>query len=765
MSGSLRLEPGRGVVLDGLPHTIAAVDAERQVVTLSDPDGAVLVVALGWLLEHPGLEPGEGPSAPARASGLLTTAPRHALTKAQKRLAHVLEVETGHRSGDAFDGVQPDPRYDPSLVPSVTERRKSKAAELAQPAVDPDQRMSYRTLEREAKEWRERKPENLIDGRSCREVLGTRTKDEVLDAIEEIVAERRHRSNFQTLDAMANLVSERVKRDHPDDWERLLPGSNKTIIRAAQVMFTPAELTKGKAKYRRTKLDRTGKPAARLLCTRPAQIVMGDAKDLDVLLANTVFEGAVRGRLIMWMDVYSSSIPEARIVLHSEKAVDISQSIISMGRPKLMEPGWEDVLRWPFVGIPENVVNELAGGPVAGVPFMDPENLVVDNGRPYRSFTNVATARRLGTSIVPARRMRATDKARIERSFRTLDTQLCQYLQGYRGPDPSERGGDVEGEIRYTDRDLEAIIRHWIASIWQRKALNPDIRPAWCPPGKAYSPNEMFNLGIQQTGLKLRFLAPQEYAAALPSTSVKLHRTGFKVLGHWYDIRPQDGPDGRPLADPLSPWRRPDRRATPDWARKHDVSYDARDLRHVWWLHPRSGKYVRLDWRGGFGVDEMPVFNDKDAAAILAIARERRLDPLDGPALVEALFGLLKAHDPQWNDNKPTRREQQDAARRNQQGQSSARDREAGMADEQDADDSQAEAVPATAREQHERLLEQNRRHAREAAGVVGGTAPAPLGSGGGGLFDGLDDPPPAAPQTDRAPAPVIPIRRTEDPA
>lgn len=762
MTAGLRLAPDTHLLLDGEPYVVAAVDPTAQAVTLCDSDGEVVVVALGWLLDHPGLEsPDEQQGRPAGA--VVSGAPRHALSKAQKRLQHVLEVETGHKSGDPDDGVACDLRYDPALVPSVIERRTAKARELAQPAVDRDQRMSYRTLEREAKEWRDRKPENLVDGRSCREVLGTRVKPEVLDAIEEVVAERKNRSNFQTLDAMANLVAERVKRDHPEQWPSLLPGNNKTIIRAAQVMYTPAELTKGKAKYRRTKLDKTGRPAARLVCTRPGQIVMGDAKDLDVLLANTVFEGWVRGRLIMWMDVYSCSIPEVRIVLESEKAVDISQSIISMGRPKLMEPGWEDALRWPFVGVPEHLVSDLAGGAVAGVPFMDPEHLVVDNGRPYRAFANVATARRLGTSIVPARRMRATDKARIERSFRTLDTQLCQYLRGYRGPDSSERGADVEGEVRYTDRDLEAIIRHWVASIWQRNGLNADIRPPWCPADKAYSPNQMFNYGIQQTGLKLRFLAPQEYASALPVTSLKLHGTGFKVKGLWYDIQPQDGPDGRPLVDPLGPWRKPDRRTTPDWARKHEVAYDPRDMRHVWWLHPTTGKYVRLAWRGGFGQDDMPVFNDKDVAAVVAIAGERRLDPLDGPALAQALFALLKHHDPRWNEDLPSKRERQAAARRQQQGDSAARDRAAGMADETVPDEEAAESVAVSAREQHERLVAEHRRAARHAAGVVGGTAPAALGSGGGGLFDGLDDPPAAEHQADRAPAPVIQIRRTEN--
>jgi len=84
------------------------------------------------------------------------------------------------------------------------------------------------------------------------------------------------------------------------------------------------------------------------------------------------------------------------------------------------------------------------------------------------------------------------------------------------------------------------------------------------------------------------------------------------------------------------------------------------------------------------------------------------------------------------------------------------------MTDEPTPDEQAAQAVAVPAREQHERLVAGHRRAARHAAGVVGGTSPAPLGTAGAGLFDGLDDPPPDFP-ADRPPAPVIPIRHTED--
>lgn len=49
------------------------------------------------------------------------------------RLAHLLEVETGFRSGDPLrpGRGEPRPQYDPGLVP-LTDRRLAKITELAQ---------------------------------------------------------------------------------------------------------------------------------------------------------------------------------------------------------------------------------------------------------------------------------------------------------------------------------------------------------------------------------------------------------------------------------------------------------------------------------------------------------------------------------------------------------------------------------------------------------------------------------------------------------
>ncbi|WP_211362824.1 hypothetical protein [Streptomyces phaeoluteigriseus] len=58
--------------------------------------------------------------------------PRLASLRARIRLAHVLETETGYRSGSVFwaEEGDPRPRFD-SACTTLTQRREAKVAELA----------------------------------------------------------------------------------------------------------------------------------------------------------------------------------------------------------------------------------------------------------------------------------------------------------------------------------------------------------------------------------------------------------------------------------------------------------------------------------------------------------------------------------------------------------------------------------------------------------------------------------------------------------
>ena len=60
-------------------------------------------------------------------------------------------------------------------------------------------------------------------------------------------------------------------------------------------------------------------------------------------------------------------------------------------------------------------------------------------GGRYLSEHLMSACARLGISVQPARVYQATDKAALERFFRTLREQLLAALPGYKGPDVYRR--------------------------------------------------------------------------------------------------------------------------------------------------------------------------------------------------------------------------------------------------------------------------------------------------------------------------------------
>src|SRR5260370_35722967 len=109
------------------------------------------------------------------------------------RLAHLLEVETGFRSGDPFQAgtEEPRPEYDPGLVPLVTDRRRAKVAELAGLRErEPEHarllglgKVSLRTLERWAARYYSWGEFGCADDRWLRECTGHRIPEPVREAI------------------------------------------------------------------------------------------------------------------------------------------------------------------------------------------------------------------------------------------------------------------------------------------------------------------------------------------------------------------------------------------------------------------------------------------------------------------------------------------------------------------------------------------------------------------------------------------------------
>lgn len=100
-----------------------------------------------------------------------------------------------------------------------------------------------------------------------------------------------------------------------------------------------------------------------------------------------------------------------------------------------------DAPEGPYAGIPETLY--------VGETCIAPDTIVIDHGKIYMSEHTASVCRRLGISIQPALTYKPTDKAVLERFFRTARQSLLDKLAGYKGPDIASRGEDTEDQAFY----------------------------------------------------------------------------------------------------------------------------------------------------------------------------------------------------------------------------------------------------------------------------------------------------------------------------
>jgi hypothetical protein len=160
----LDLSPGAGLVLDGREWTVERREPHLGRVQLVAGDGTRRRVSFRFLAASAECRASSRTAASGAGRGRQPKTARDLdparLKLARLRMAHLLEVETGFRSGDPMRPEQGEPRpgYRPDAT-TVTERRRAKAAELK--AVNPEEARllglesaGYRTLIRWEKDRR-----------------------------------------------------------------------------------------------------------------------------------------------------------------------------------------------------------------------------------------------------------------------------------------------------------------------------------------------------------------------------------------------------------------------------------------------------------------------------------------------------------------------------------------------------------------------------------------------------------------------------------
>ncbi|MGX1676014.1 transposase [Streptomyces sp. NPDC055400] len=720
MTPLLDLAPGVRLRLHGVHWTVEEITPQRGEVVLHCAEGRSEVRSIRWLMHHPDCRPvtPTQPGAPGETLRQPTTAmdlTEDQLKRARLRAAHVLEAETGFRSGHATRALpgEPRPTYDPERT-TVSERRRTKAAELAELGAEEAAmlglaNMSLRTLERLAA----RSTDDLVvacaDGRWTRKSGGRPSiTEEIREAIFAVRQECLERSRI-SMRARHRLVHQYVRETFPDFPPEKIP-SYFTLRNVWPEWFGP-----GGARQRYVRSAEAAKVASqRVVVHRPGQVVALDTTPLPVKVRELVFGEPVTVMLTLALDLYTHSIVAFRLTMVSDTSVDVAMLLRDVMMPLPMREGWGEEMEWPYPGVPAAVVAQFAGHKVAALPFFPPETVTTDHGGPYKNHEVVEAERTLGCTILPARALRPTDKSAVEWAFGAINTLLLEHLLGYTGTDVADRGADPEADAALTIAQMEHLLATWMVKVWQNRVLG-EYAPAWGP-GEEHSPNSLFAASMHQGGIALQIPKPELYYKLLRKHYVKIHPArGVKILGLWYHAEVLDEPRHQ------QPSARGGRHKG-----KWVVHSDRRDRRTVFFQDAADhDQWHVLRWTGLPPEGEVPAFSDRTVEELFAEVRRQRLAPKAEAELLPVLLDLLGSVTPvkEWRTQQDKKRERTRRARQAHQARSASSDRPAASAHDGDGT---VLSWPEQARNVSDAVDSDRRRRREEAVRDRPGPVPPP---------------------------------------
>ncbi|MEU3317136.1 transposase [Streptomyces sp. NPDC006662] len=499
----------------------------------------------------------------------------------------------------------------------------------------------------------------LADGRLTPVLRGHRKiTPQVGEAIHAVHAECLHRSRVG-MKTKERMIHQFVREKFGTEAEKKIPHYT-TLLTVWKEWFGPEG---GRQRYLRSAAAvNTG--GSTVTITRPGQVVVLDTTPFAVKLRDDVFGEPISVDLTLGLDAFTHSLVAFRLTPESDSSIEVAMLLRDVMLPLPMRPDWTPEMEWHYPGVPSALVTELAGYPVAGRPFFAPEMVTSDHGSVYKNHHLVQVARTMGTVVLPARVMRAQDKAACERAFSGIQSLLLELLLGYRGRDVADRGADPEEDAVWTVDEAEHLLATWIVGIWQNRRLD-QYAPAWDPGGR-HSPNTLFAAAAARDGIALQIPDASLYHHFLPAHFVKIHgRRGVKIGGLWY------GGD-HPVLGGLGPLPSPrSGRHRGKWV----VHRDPRDCRQV--FIELAGQWHSLPWNGLPTGEDVLAFSDARVQQVLREAARAGLKPRDDTELLPVLLDLIGARTPvgSW-PSQMTKTERSERAREVARARAAERDRQ-----------------------------------------------------------------------------------------
>lgn len=462
--------------------------------------------------------------------------------------------------------------------------------------------VSTRTVRRKLSKFRESGANGLVSGDITRR-RGLRTDQRWTEIAREVVDEQVR----QTTSSRKNLMGEinlRFRRKCGDEAE--LPSLATRYRRLEDIAKGLG--TFASTKHRASMADAPKTAHGQMDITRPGQLVVLDSHRIDILVVipkTRLHEDVVtRVELAAAMDYYTRTMVGI-VTSPNNNRVDVGNVIMQACSVMPAPEGIPEEAAWRYRGVPQQI--SVPAGEVWGMPYVSPEAILTDRGKPYVSEHVVSVCQELGISVYTAQPYKPTDKAVLERFFGTLNSGLISMLPGYVGSDPTLRGLDVDKEDLLTIHELDNIIRQWICTVYHHNKQSGLTFAGM--PQRDMSPAEMYEASISCHGLPRLLVRPGDWIKFLPKETRTIQHYGVQWDNRIYDGPALDAYRHRQSTEP--------RVGRPDQFR---FAYDVNDIRKIYFQDPETNEIHTLWWKQARGLDAP--FSDAMMQLIRAIGAE-----------------------------------------------------------------------------------------------------------------------------------------------
>lgn len=355
--------------------------------------------------------------------------------------------------------------------------------------------------------------------------------------------------------------------------------SKATMFRLIDEMDRGRHVT-GSAKTRRSLANRPEREFAAMGVSRPGEQVQIDSTPLDVMveLADGI---RVRPELTIMLDVATRSIVSAVVRPIATKSIDLIVLLARALVPSSRRPGGRvDTRELMSASLSKSLLRERDLAEYCRkLPYIFPDTITTDRGAIFVSEHFRAACQRLGISLNRSAPYTPTDKGKVERTFKSINTSFVEYLAGYTGRGVEFRGRESEADGLLSLPQLQELLDQWIAVEWQNRPHDALRDPLF--PSRTLSPNEMARA--------YREIAPEVTIPFDIDTYLSLMPVIWRTIQHYgvtIDNRTYDSAGLARLRRTKSPYR--------ERGGKWPIAHDPYNVQTVWVQVDRD--WLPLHW-------------------------------------------------------------------------------------------------------------------------------------------------------------------------